>query len=787
MGAMPSTVPELERVSVLDARLPCADAVLCLAGVPERRQVVVLDRDGGMLRAFVLAAGTLQRGLVAIDGATVLRDAIGLETRPPAQLVDVAVPAVDGGPLELGAVVVRGDRVLGIVTAAEGARGAGQLIDRPAGSPPWPAPEWMAGRPTSPPETLDVQAPTAPAPVLPAPPPQVPGGMPGTPSSGVIPVTPGQESDQKGTASGIHSGDDLSRFRAFPRAVAPAQARAGVPITVRVGFAAEPSADDASATPVLVAAAGRALDFEIQVSGFGFTFPEGSRRTLTVERDEPERASEDVTVIAEDVPARFPRCLEVSYSFKGVPVGRAWCDVLVEPAASTAAGGPVIQPVGGRSGTAASGTDPADRGSDLAEEEPGVHGGTGFGEQVPAPDLTVTIRTVPGRPEVSWEFQSPHDVPRPDVPVLKDLGRGTPEAFATTLLARMPAIRGSALLEAEVRGVASHVARAMPPEFWDVLGAVWACVGADRTPTLLLVTDEAYVPWELALVDPIRCPPGWGGPGAGPPPLLPLLGVLCSVGRWLVPQRDPGGRDRPVAPPPASLDASTMAVVIGRYTAGVARLKGAVAEGEALVKAYHAVDVGIDETSVLDLIEDRLVRDGAPYHPGVVHLALHGQVSPTTQQFTGLKIGVDGQQYLSPQALLASPLAEAGSFVFLNACQVGVAGYTLGDVGGFAGALLHSGARGMVGPLWNVDDDLAKGLSTTFYAATFGAGESVGEAVRRLRAGFGSTSVPTATPLAYVFYGHPDLRLNRTGGPGAPVAPAKPVAAQAPTTTTEDP
>ena len=47
---------------------------------------------------------------------------------------------------------------------------------------------------------------------------------------------------------------------------------------------------------------------------------------------------------------------------------------------------------------------------------------------------------------------------------------------------------------------------------------------------------------------------------------------------------------------------------------------------------------------------------------------------------------------------------------------------------------------------------------------------SVGEAVRQIRAGFGTGEAGTATPLAYVFYGHPDLQLSRPqpdpgGGP----------------------
>ena len=98
------------------------------------------------------------------------------------------------------------------------------------------------------------------------------------------------------------------------------------------------------------------------------------------------------------------------------------------------------------------------------------------------------------------------------------------------------------------------------------------------------------------------------------------------------------------------------------------------------------------------------------------------------------------------------------SFVFLNACQVGTPGRSLGHAGGFPGVLVRGGTVGFIAPLWDVHDDIARKAAEDFYQAAFTQGTSVGGVLQARRNVYNTDST---TPLAYIYYGHPGLRLTR--------------------------
>jgi len=99
--------------------------------------------------------------------------------------------------------------------------------------------------------------------------------------------------------------------------------------------------------------------------------------------------------------------------------------------------------------------------------------------------------------------------------------------------------------------------------------------------------------------------------------------------------------------------------------------------------------------------------------------------------------------------------------VFLNACQVGTGQETLGDYAGLAESFLFAGASAVVAPLWSIDDGVASALAERFYTRAF-AGESVAEIVRAERAAFGTGTDPnTSTLVAYQFFGHPEMHLEK--------------------------
>jgi CHAT domain-containing protein len=115
-------------------------------------------------------------------------------------------------------------------------------------------------------------------------------------------------------------------------------------------------------------------------------------------------------------------------------------------------------------------------------------------------------------------------------------------------------------------------------------------------------------------------------------------------------------------------------------------------------------------------------------------------------------------------ALGAAEIAKArNAFLFVNACQVGTAADMLGEYSGLAGMAVEAGFRGFVAPLWSVSDDVAQEISLGLYEAS-ADGKTISSYLREVRGNFRQTEdVPAHTTyLAYVFVGHPALRL---GGP----------------------
>jgi len=79
-------------------------------------------------------------------------------------------------------------------------------------------------------------------------------------------------------------------------------------------------------------------------------------------------------------------------------------------------------------------------------------------------------------------------------------------------------------------------------------------------------------------------------------------------------------------------------------------------------------------------------------------------------------------------------------FVFLSACEAGMAETEVAEVGfrgkyteGIATLVLLGGAIGCLGPMWRIDDGLAKEFALEFYRQLLVKGMLIGEAVRRAR------------------------------------------------------
>ncbi|MPZ99142.1 MAG: CHAT domain-containing protein [Dehalococcoidia bacterium] len=358
--------------------------------------------------------------------------------------------------------------------------------------------------------------------------------------------------------------------------------------------------------------------------------------------------------------------------------------------------------------------------------------------QGPVADLTVVIEEdEQARGRLRWTLTSPHASGGPTAPMVTDIG-ADPQQFARQLVDGVGAREGKTGLAAFLSGVGNTIAEELPSGFWPALqSAAEAARAQDRPPTVFILSEEPYVPWELATVEPRL-------DQAAPP----FLGAQARVGRWVL------GTRRPKLPPPTEVAVASMAVVSGEYALpGWSRLAEAEAEAAALQSLYGAVPVNALTADVLQCLR------GTP-PAELLHFAMHGIYDPNST-LNGLVLA-DGQ---TVDPLQVRGLAFTNPpFVFLNACQVGSSQRLLGDYAGLAEAFLFSGAAGVVAPLWSIKDVTAREIALRFYEQTF-QGVPPAEILRRERGAFeGGPEDISATSLAYLFYGHPSLLLRRTTG-----------------------
>ena len=310
-------------------------------------------------------------------------------------------------------------------------------------------------------------------------------------------------------------------------------------------------------------------------------------------------------------------------------------------------------------------------------------------------------------------------------------------------------------------GKATKVGRAIPPGIAAVVREVVEDPRRREAATVLLLTEELCLPWELAVLDP-PLDSRWGG-------VSPFLGAHAAIARWPLTQHRP-------RPTPRSSVAVRRAAVLAADYAGVPgwnRLDHAIVEARqvAALFAPPAVTVSPRLPDVVNVLRGVPAAD-------LLHVALHGQFDAAGSQEGLVLLAADTggpirtAQFLTPDQVETGRL-DGGPFVFLNACQVASDKRVLADYGGFASTLLRIGATGVVAPLWNVDDDVAAEFARSFYAATWTATgrdgtlspTSVAEAVRALRAQYteaaaeAHTDGVTATLIAFQVFGHPRLRL----------------------------
>ncbi len=363
----------------------------------------------------------------------------------------------------------------------------------------------------------------------------------------------------------------------------------------------------------------------------------------------------------------------------------------------------------------------------------------------PPADITITIKRGLDQGALQWSVEShlPGVGLPDDAPAESDIG-DDPKEFATAIIRKLH-IQGEKRGWAQLlQGIGKIIRDEMPVAVRAAIAAANAAV-TPRPLDILLLTEEAYIPWELAWVDEPFDP-------AAPH----YLGAQANVGRWIL--------DEGTTPtdPPRQVHASSMAVVWGVYTSPtLERLEAAEEEARIIQDRYKAASIDAQPDLVYPLL------GGAP-PSDILHFAVHGRYDP---QGAGEGIYLVSGPPIDPFQIRGSDLSTRSPFVFLNACQVGAGQNLLGNYGGIAQAFLRIGASAVVAPLWSIDDTIAQKIALAFYHSALAGDDdangngadgdgrdhpAVADLLRRARA----AAAQSPTYLAYQFYGHPSLRLT---------------------------
>lgn len=484
---------------------------------------------------------------------------------------------------------------------------------------------------------------------------------------------------------------------------------------LELGLGASPSAGvSGPAMPVPVPI--EAYDLEVQLFADGFDVAPGEslRHTLRITND-PDGRFPTVTVhlTAREMQDHIAdREISAAFVIAGEALGTAQRNVRVTT--DTAEIEDRAVPVGGASGT-------------------NITAPTGD----PKADLTIIIKRGLAPGSLMWSVESDIAGVRPPEPIPDtDIG-DQPVRFAKNLIGQISQREHDNSIFSLVEGLGGAIADQLPTEVFDAIRVASDKVKPNR-PQILILTDEPFVPWELAWLDPPL-----------DPTLPAYLGAQANVGRWILNSKTP-------TDPRRAVKAEAMAVVSGVFIDQ--RLEAAEEEARQLGTRYQATPVDARLDPVMSLIR------GAPA-ADILHFAVHGKYDPQGYD-EGIYL-VAGPPIL-PLQIRTGKLKDRAPFVFLNACQLGSSAELLGDYYGTAQAFLRAGASAVVAPLWSVDDEIAQQIALHFYeralAAPAGPNDQpplVADLLREVRLGIvANADKQSATYLAYQFYGHPSLRLS---------------------------
>lgn len=347
------------------------------------------------------------------------------------------------------------------------------------------------------------------------------------------------------------------------------------------------------------------------------------------------------------------------------------------------------------------------------------------------PDLTVRIVRLDGNGNYTWSLLAPRGagMGMPSREGMTNLGTDTGE-YALGLLRECPGF-AAGRHESKLRGIGEMIWAASPLEF----KALYRDMRNRFGPAfpIQILTDEPHIPWEM------MHPDGEAGVDGAD-----HLFMTHPIARWFlrmegrIPPRFEAGSIASFVPRYAEDESLAMALDEGKW---LAEHLGALPQ-DATYKGFTdfwSVGIPTDPVAVL-----HFAGHGDTDEAGVAKIKMSDDWVSCNDVHGGVKLGL-----------------RYGTFVVLNACRVGTGDYRLGLSSGWASSLANHKFRGILAPLWAVQDECAA-LVVRRYLEEFIRGVPVGQAMLTARA---ERRAISATPYAYVAHGDVMAKIERATAP----------------------
>lgn len=290
--------------------------------------------------------------------------------------------------------------------------------------------------------------------------------------------------------------------------------------------------------------------------------------------------------------------------------------------------------------------------------------------------------------------------------------------------------------------------------------------------TILILSDEPHIPWEL--IKPYRENPVTGEFEEGE-----FLGESYALAHWLrgrppaprfsfkrilafIPQTRTALGPRAEAKPILNMvpAAAPLASGAGLAAETSAWLPISSDEELAMLRALEAFG------SHFQLLPGRRAEILKAFEEGefdLLHLVAHGEFAGSSAADASAVLMEDGLfrvGELSPKSALA--LRRIAPLIFFNSCHSGRLGFALTRLGSWGARFIHLGCGGFVGTLWPVTDQGALAFAAAFYSE-MSKGHPIGEAMLRSRRQVRAQYPDDPTWLAYCCYADPMARFELTG------------------------